>query len=177
MTDGLTTGLAWLSGLGLPQVLLWVLTFAVVFEILVKLKILSRAPAAIVGVITGLFILMAVPGSVIAAISVMSTGMIVAAIGFLVVLALIEVGQVRTAKPVTDEKGAIKGWTGVHPFTGHGTIMTLVVLGVGALIFFMAGGPALIGIGALPTIGIGTWVLIIVGVAVLWMVSESEKKM
>ena len=48
MTNGLTTGLAWVAGLGLPQVLLWVLTFAVVFEVLVKLKIFGRAPAAIV---------------------------------------------------------------------------------------------------------------------------------
>lgn len=174
MTDGLTTGLAWLSGLGLPQVLLWVLTFAVVFEILVKLKVLGRAPAAIVAVITGLFILMAVPGSVIAAISVMSTGMIVAAIGFLVVLALIEVGQIRVLGAVTDEKGKTHAVEN-HPFKVHGRIMTLIVVAVAALIFILAGGPALIGITTLPTIGMGTWIVVIVGIAVLWMISESPK--
>ena len=177
MTSGLTTGLAWLSGLGLPQVLLWVLTFAVVFEILVKLKILSRAPAAIVAVITGLFILMAVPGAVIAAISVMSTGMIVAAIGFLVVLALIEVGNVKHVDIVGKDKDGQPVYDVRHPFHAHGRILTLVVLGVAALIFIMAGGPALIGLSALPTIGMGTWILVIVGVAVLWMISESGKKM
>jgi len=175
MTDSLTTGLAWLSGLGLPQILLWVLTFAIVFEILVKLKILSRAPAAIVGVITGLFILMAVPGAVIAAIATMSTGLIVAAIGFLVVLALIEVGQVRGSMKAKDKDGNEFNQP-VHPFHAHGKIMTIAVLVVAGLIFSMAGGPALIGIEALPTIGMGTWILVVVGIAVLWMISESGQK-
>ena len=174
MTNGLTTGLAYVAGLGLPQVLLWILTFAVIFEILTKLKILGRAPAAIVSVITGLFVLMAVPGAVIAAISVMSTGLIVAAIGFLVVLSLIEVGQIKGNMKVKDAKGN-EGNQPVHPFHAHGKIMTLAVLGVAGLIFTVAGGPALIGLTALPAISMGTWVLVVIGVAVLWMISESGK--
>ena len=176
MTNGLTTGLAYVAGLGLPQILLWVLTFAVVFEILTKLKILGRAPAAIVSVITGLFILMAVPGAVIAAIATMSTGLIVAVIGFLVVLSLIEVGQIGPHVLLGVDKDGNKKYGRIHPFSAHSKIMTMVVLGVAGLIFVVAGGPALIGLTALPAISMGTWVLVVIGVAVLWMFSEAGKQ-
>ncbi|MFH1474125.1 MAG: hypothetical protein ABIE55_04535 [Candidatus Aenigmatarchaeota archaeon] len=172
--DGLTTGLAYVAGLGLPQILLWVLTFAIVFELMTKLKILGRAPAAIVSVITGLFVLMAVPTAVITAIATMSTGLVVASIGFLVVLSLIEIGQIRIIGIEKNKEGkdvAVEN----HPFKIHGRLMTLAVMAVAAVIFVVAGGPALIGITAFPAIGMGTWVLIVIGVAVLWMVSESGK--
>jgi len=172
--DAITSGMAYVAGLGLPQILLWVLTFAVVFEIVTKLKILGRAPAAIVSVITGLFVLMAVPVAVITAIATMSTGLIVATIGFLVVLALIEVGQIGTPTKMKDKDGNEIGLGRIHPFSEHTKIMTLVVLGVAALIFVVAGGPALIGLTALPAIGMGTWVLVVIGVAVLWMISETK---
>jgi hypothetical protein len=172
--NGITTGLAFLSGLGLPQILLWVLTFAVVFEILKNLKILSRAPAAIVAMVIGFLVLLAVPVAVITAIATMSTGLIVVAIGFLVVLAIIEVGQIRKLIPIKDKEGN-EGYQKAHPFEAHGTIMTILAIAVAAVIFFAAGGPALIGISVLPTISLGTWFLIVVGLAVLWMLSEAGK--
>jgi len=173
--NGITTGLAFLSGLGLPQILLWVLTFAVVFEILKNLKILSRAPAAIVAMVIGFLVLLAVPVAVITAIATMSTGLIVVAIGFLVVLAIIEVGQIRKSVPVSQDKEGKVTFGPGHPFEAHGTIMTILAIAVAAVIFFAAGGPALIGISVLPTISLGTWFLIVVGLAVLWMLSEAGK--
>jgi len=174
--DGITTGMAFLTGLGLPEVLLWVLTFAVVFGVLTKIGIFkTRAPAALVSIIVGFMILLAVPASVVGVIATLSTGLIVAAIGFLVILALIEVGNIKhvewkgvnekTGKPVYDER---------HPFQAHGTVMTIIVIGIVALIFWMSGGAALIGLTSLPAIGMSTWLLIIVGAAVLWMFSEKE---
>jgi len=175
MTD-LTTGMAFLTGLGLPEVLLWVLSFAVVYGILTKVAIFkTKAPAALVSIIVGFMILLAVPGSVISVIATMSTGLIVAAIGFLVILSLIEVGNIKGTKMAEDKAGN-KYHQPMHPFAAHGTIMTIIVIGVAALIFWMSGGAALIGLGALPAIGAGSWLLIIVGLAVLWMFSEKEEK-
>jgi hypothetical protein len=172
--DGLTTGMAFLAGLGLPEVLLWVLSFAVVYGVLTKIGVFkTKAPAALVSIIVGFMILLAVPASVVSIIATMSTGLIVAAIGFLVVLALIEVGNVKGHIMGKDAKGN-EGPVPVHPFTQHGTIMTILVIGVTALIFWMSGGAALIGLGSLPAIGAGTWLLIVVGLAVLWMFSEKE---
>jgi hypothetical protein len=173
--DGITTGLAFLSGLGLPQILLWVLTFAVVFEIIKKLNILSRAPAAIVAMVVGFLVLLAVPAAVIAAIATMSTGLIVAAIGFLVVLSILAVGNIHSIEKLKDKDGNETGIQAVHPFGKHGTKMTILAIVVAALIFIAAGGPALIGISVLPTISLGTWFLIVVGLAVLWMLSEAGK--
>jgi len=174
--DGITTGMAFLTGLGLPEVLLWVLSFAVVFGILTKIKVFNtKAPAALVSIIVGFMILLAVPGSVVSVIATMSTGLIVAAIGFLVILSLIEVGNIKGTKMAEDKDGN-KYNQPMHPFAAHGTIMTIIVIGVAALIFWMSGGAALIGLGALPAIGAGTWLLIVVGLAVLWMFSEAPKE-
>jgi hypothetical protein len=174
MTD-LTTGMAFLTGLGLPEVLLWVLSFAVVYGILTKVAIFkTKAPAALVSIIVGFMVLLAIPAGVISIIATMSTGLIVAAIGFLVLLALIEVSN---AKPLHNVGTSDKpNYQPIHPFWKHGTIMTIIVIGVAALIFWMSGGAALIGLGALPAIGAGSWLLIIVGLAVLWMFSEKEEK-
>ena len=175
--DGLTTGMAFLAGLGLPEVLLWVLTFAVVYGILTKIKIFqTRAPAALVSIIIGFMILLAVPASVISVIATMSTGLIVAAIGFLVILSLIEVGNIGKQQIHKNDKGQVVGITREHPFSEYSTILTIIVIGIVALIFWMSGGAALIGLGSLPAIGAGTWLLIIVGAAVLWMFSEKEEK-
>jgi hypothetical protein len=169
-----TTGMAFLTGLGLPEILLWVLTFAVVFGILMKLKIFSRAPSALISIVIGFLVLLAVPAALITVIASMSSGLLVAAIGFLVLLAIIEFANLRDMKIIGQDKEGkpIKDFN--HPLHMHSTIMTIVVLGIAALIFWVSGGAAFIGIGALPAISMGTWLLIIVGGAVLWMLSEAK---
>jgi hypothetical protein len=170
--DGITTGMAWVAGLGLPQILLWVLTFAVVFEVLVKARILSRAPAAIVSVITGLFVLMAVPNAVIQVIAGLSTGLITLVTGLIALVALLEVAGAKHAVYSADGKSVVD----YAPYlTGHKGTVAAIMLVLAGLIFAAAGGLGLIGITALPAIGIGTWVLIAIGIAVLWMFSEAKK--
>jgi hypothetical protein len=172
--DGITTGMAFLTGLGMPEILLWVLTFAVVFGILSKLKIFEkRAPAALISIVVGFFVLLAVPAGLIAVIATMSTGLLVVAIGFLVLLALIEVGNVKSTVLRERTKDGEKYGPG-HPFEAHGTIMAIILIVIAAAIFYLSGGWALLGFGTLPAIGLGTWLLVIVGGAVLWMLSESK---
>jgi len=168
-----TTGLAFLTGLGLPEILLWVLTFAVIFGVLMKLKIFSRAPSALISIVVGFLVLLAVPTALIAVIASMSSGMLIAGIAFLALLTLIEFSNTKAYVMGKDAKGN-EGPVEVHPFTKHGTIMTIIVLAVAAVIFWVSGGAALIGFGALPTIGLGTWLLVVVGLAVLWMLSEAK---
>jgi hypothetical protein len=173
MTDGLTTGLAWVAGLGLPQVLLWVLTFAVVFEVLVKTRIFSRAPAALVSVITGLFVLMAVPNAVVQVIAGLSTGLVTLVTGLIALVALLEVAGAKHPVYSADGKNVVD----YAPYlTGHKSVVAIVMLVLAGLIFAVSGGLGLIGITALPAIGMTTWVLIVIGVAVLWMISESGKQ-
>ena len=165
-----TTGMAFLTGLGMPEILLWVLTFAVVFGILSKLQIFhGRAAPALVSIVMGFLVLLAVPAALITVIATMSTGLLTVAIGFLVLLALIEVAGVRVLKTVT--KDGKEQSVPLHPFQAHGTIVAILLIVVAVAIFYVSGGWALLGFGALPVIGAGTWLLVIVGAAVLWMLS------
>jgi type III secretory pathway component EscT len=104
----------------------------------------------------------------------MSTGLLTVAIGFLVLLTLIEITGVQVIGATVDEKSGklLKHYD--HPFKSHGSIMAIVLIVIAAIIFWFSGGAALIGIMSLPTIGAGSWLLIIVGAAVLWMLSERE---
>lgn len=158
MTDLFITGMEFLSGLGLAQVLLWVLTFAVVFGVLTHLKVFKRAPSTLISIVAGFFVLMAVPASVIAIIATLSTGLIVLAIGIIVLMSLLYISQTH-------------GY-----WYKHGTLVALALVVITALIFAGSGGLALIGISTLPAIGTGTWLLFIVGLAVLWMLSEAGEK-
>ena len=169
--DGITTGMVFLTGLGLPEILLWVLTFAVVFGVITKLGIFGRAPSTLISIAVGFLVLLAVPAALITVIASMSTGLLVVAIAFLAVLALIEFTQAYPLHNFGTEKDP--KWQNLHPFKKHGNIMAIIVLIIGVIIFFVSGGWALLGLGALPTIGLGTWLLIIVGAAVLWMLSEA----
>lgn len=169
---GIATGLAFLSGLGLPQVLLWLLTFAIVYELATRTNVVANDKiAAIIALVVGFLVLMAVPTAVITAISTMSTGMIVAVIGVLVVLSVFEMGQIL--KPVyhgKDEEGKdIKTYE--RPIHAHSTIATIVALVVAVAIFAMAGGPALIGIPSLsiPFIPAYAWFVVLAIAAVYWV--------
>ena len=168
-----TTGLAFLTGLGLPEILLWVLTFAVVFEILSKLQIMRRAPAALVSIVVGFLVLLAVPAALIAVIATMSTGLVALAIGLIALIALLEVAGARHY--VKDAKG--EKVIAVAPYLSkHATTTAIVLLILAAVIFVASGGLPLIGIGTLPAISMGTWLLVIIGVAVLWMFSEAKEQ-
>jgi len=165
-----------LSALGLPEVLLWVLSFAVVFALLTKLKIFSRAPATLVSVVVGFLVLMAAPAALITVIATMSTGLIVAIIAFLVILSLIEIGGVQKIIYGKDKEGNPTA-TPIHPFKAHSTILTLAILAIVAILFWASGGAALLGLGSIATlftIGAIPWVLVVVGIAVLWMLTETK---
>jgi hypothetical protein len=165
-----------LTAMGLPEILLWVLTFAVAFGVLSKLKILSRAPAALISIVVGFLVLMAVPAALITVIASMSTGLVAVGIGLLVLLALIEISNSKTLHNFgTSDK---PNYQAVHPFLKHGTAMAILMIIVAFVIFVASGGWALVGFGAIPILsglGMGTWLLVIVGAAVLWMLSESPK--
>ncbi|MFH1229579.1 MAG: hypothetical protein V1678_04105 [Candidatus Aenigmatarchaeota archaeon] len=160
-----------LTAMGIPEILLWVLSFAVIFGILSKVGIFKgRAANTLVSVAIAFLVLMAVPAALITVIASMSTSLMVVAIAFIVVLSLIEIAgaKPRFAK-LTD-----KGWAvsdPVHPFEKHGTLVAIALIVLTAIIFWASGGAALLGLSALPVIGASTWLLIVVGGAVLWMLS------
>lgn len=149
-----------LTSLGLPEALLWVLAFAITFGILVELKIFKRAPAALISIVIGFFVLMAAPAAIIEIIATMSSTLVLVAVGLLVLMTLLVAG----------------GLGGIYK--RFGWLVELALIAIVALAFIGAGGLSLIGI-TLPTlawIGSIPWILVVVGVAVLWMVYESREQ-
>ncbi len=170
-----------LNGFGLPEILLWVLAFAVIFGILMKLKIFSKAPTALISIATAFLVLMAVPAALIYAVSTMSTGLLIVAIGFITLMALIAITNTKSLKKVsTKDKDGNEGeaWQPVDPLQNHGTLMLAALIVISAVIFISAGGLSLLGIASLPAMlpvfsGV-SWVIVLAGVAVLWMLSEAK---
>jgi hypothetical protein len=157
------------TALGLPHILLWVLTFAVVYSF--AARIMGKKVGAIVGIVTGFFILMAVPAAVITLIAGMSTGLIVLGIALIALIALVGLTGATGVKQTVNDKGEAvlkeTGW-----LQAHSTAVAAVLVVLAAAMFVGLGGLSLIGITSIPIIGTATWLLIIVGVAVLWMLSD-----
>jgi len=142
-----------LTALGLPHVLLWVLTFAISYAVLKKTPLGNRS-GALIAIVLGFLVLMAVPATLITFIAGMSTGFVVLAIGAIVLLSVL----------VASGTGGI--------YETHGSTIGWILLLVVVAMFVGLGGLGLIGITAIPVITPAMWVLILVGVAILWMVSE-----
>jgi hypothetical protein len=156
-----------LCGLGLPEILLWVLVFAIIYGILNMLNIFGKADAtgkkhpahkihALIALVMAFFVLMSVPLSVIAIITSMSNSFVVIAMSLIVVIALLQVAVQKNY--FTEAK-----WVGY---------VALALVIVMALVFIGAGGLAFIGLSSLPAVGISleTIVLAVIVIAVLWLI-------
>jgi len=160
---------SFLAGIGLPQILIWALTFAVTFAIVSK--ILSKAPATIVSIVVGFLALMAAPAALLVVLGTMSTSLLVLGLGIVVLVALLQIAGAK-GKGIKNPKGELIGYE--NYLQSHSTAVAAVVIALAGIIFVAAGGLPLIGIPVIPAIGMGTWLLIIVGVGVLWMLSEAK---
>jgi hypothetical protein len=172
-----TSGIAFLEGLGLPEILLWILSFAVIFEVLIRAGIMRKAPAALVAVALATLVLFAAPIALITTISSMSSSLVLVLIGFFVILAIIEFANIRLlgeGESTTDKDGKTTTKKALyHPFQKHGKMVTIVVLLIALLIFWLSGGAALLGLGNIPSMGV-PWVFVIIGIAVLWLMYEAK---
>lgn len=152
MPDGLT----WLYGLGLPHVLLWVLTFAVTYAVLKN--IINKRSAALISIATGFFVLMAVPTALVGFLATMSTGLVALTIGVIALIAIVTVAGAEGS------------------YGKYKTVAAVAVVAVVVWMFVSQGGLALVGIPGIPPITPATWLLIIVGIAVVWMLSEKTDR-
>jgi len=172
--------MATLSGLGFEHVLLWLLTFAIFNGLMGQAKILDKAreTRAIISIVAGLFVIIAVPTELISVISNMSAGMILVVMAILVVMVFFEamgvkhrnrqmVGQDKQGKPVWDiDEESL--------FTKHKYIMAAVLIIAAVLIFFGSGGASILGgqgIEITEETITSITLIIVVMVAIIWMIS------
>jgi hypothetical protein len=172
----ITSTIAFLQGLGFAQILLWLITFAVVFGV-GKRVFGSKAVSAIVGIASGFLVLMAVPAALIGYIATMSTGLLVGVVGILAIIVFLEVVGVRRYmyKTVRRSEDPKTGKIVEHEITRTWvlSLIALAVLGFGIWVFASAGGPSFFGLATMPTVNWGTVIFVIIILAALyWLVTE-----
>jgi len=176
--------ISFFSALGLPDILLWLLTFAIVYGVLSQLHLkLSNATRAIIAMIAGFFVLMAVPGSLIIVLSKMTSSLLLVILGLLVLIILLEVaGHKKTIIEVVgkDEKGNPKMQERhLNILEAHSTVFALIIIIIALLIFISSGGLQLLGIQNISFGGISgntLLFLLIIIAAIAWMIYESKEK-
>ena len=178
MVDGATVG-TFLQRLGFADILLWLLTFAIVYGVLGQLNIpKSKEARAIIAIVTGLLVLFAVPTALIDFIAKMSTSFVLVAIGLLVLLVFLEAAGIKHKVPHVDKSGKPTGKFEEMPFfSKHPYIMGITFLIIAILVFVGAGGLNLLG-WKIPY-GfdiIGVVFLIAIIIAILWIMGTKDEE-
>ena len=173
-----------LERLGFGDIVLWLLSFALIYGILSQLNLpKAKSAQAIIALVFAFFVLMAAPSGLITTISNLSIGLLVALLGILFLLIMIEVGNVRHLGPTGEREVDIGGGKKVKVpvfgetklFTKHPKQMAAIIITLVVLMFVGAGGLGNIGI-TLPA-GIdplGALFMAVVAVAVIWMLTQKE---
>ncbi len=164
--------ISFLQSLGFAQVLLFLLTFAVVFGVL-KGHLKSRASSGIIAIVAGFLVLMAVPVAALTFLSTVSTSLLVGVIGILAIIVFLEVAGVKDAA-FTKHAGFDKDGKEIRQSRdGLKIIVALVLLGIAVLVFNGAGGVTLLGISALPSVSLTTIAFVVVVLAAIyWIATE-----
>ncbi len=178
--------IASLANLGFPEILLWLLTFAVVYGILSHAgeKGIPKSPAAraIIGIVSAFFVLFAAPANLLSVLTQMSSNLILIVIGLLVVIVFLEVAGVKAGNPVkiTDPKTGqtIEKLESVSVFEKYGREFGIALIIIAILMFIGAGGLGLLG---LPEVNLTQSAMmtliffIVIILAIVWMIAEQTK--
>ena len=174
-----------LERLGFPDVLLWLLAFAVIFGILSQTNMpKSKASRGIIAIGMATLVMLSAPANLITFLSSASSGLILVVIVILLLVAFVEAAGIKAVikVPGKDEKGkpAIE-YRKVPIFQAYGKYFAIVFVIVAIMIFLGAGGWGLLGLGNLTLKGIGSQSMVgivflaAVVIGVLWMIAESGK--
>jgi hypothetical protein len=172
--DGITSAIAFLSNLGFAQILLWLATFAIVYG-LGKRVFGSKSVSAIIGIVAGFLVLMAVPVALLTYLSTLSTSLMVVGIAIVVILILLELtgSKLHVFNRFTGKINEKTGQPIFEPRTMVPLLIALAVLGISVWVFAQSGGLTFLGLAAFPTIdwSMAIFVIVILG-ALYWLVTE-----
>lgn len=171
--------IAFLQNLGLAEVMLWLLTFAIVYGVLSQAKVPANKEArAIIAIIAGFLVLLAAPAALISVLSAMSSGLLLIVLGIIVLLVFLEIAGVTHKEYMKDEKTGKVTEVRIPLFTKHAGIMAIVFIIIAILLFIGAGGMQLLGwdIDFSPTVTPSIIILVVIILAVFWMIKEGGKE-
>jgi len=171
-----------LERLGFGDILLWLLSFALVYGILNQTNMPKSKPVrGIIAIVVAFFVLLSAPGSIISTLTNLSTGLLVVLLGILVIFTFLEIAGVKHMKanmkkvkgPDGKEVEVPTDWVPENMFTGHPKVWAAVLIIVAIVLFAGAGGLSITGL-ALPS-GIdpmGALVMAMIALAVIWLIME-----
>jgi hypothetical protein len=170
--------LAGLERLGFADVMLWVISFALVYGLMSQANIpKDRAPRAIIGFVTAFLVLLATPTALLATITNLSTGLLVVLLGIMMLLVLIEAGGVKHYELQTERgpKGEKIEYHKATKLFHKNPMVTGVVLIIAAIVLFMGAGGLNVANIQLPIDPLGAAFLALIAIAVIWLVGEKPK--
>ncbi len=172
-----------LQNLGFTQILIWLLTFAIVQGILSQIQVpKSRASQTIISIAVAFLVLLSpVSGLLGPVLARLSSGLLLLILGILVLLVFLEVTGLKFRHMVETrdkETGKVTGRGIVESklFEAHPRLFAIILIVFAVLLFVGAGGLGLLGFSVnLPSLGLSPFALLIIGIialAVIWMIME-----
>jgi len=178
----LVEGIQFLERLGFADIVLWLLSFALVYGLLSHIGKKgmpeSNVARAIIGIVTAFFVLLSVPTQLITILSSMSTGLVLLVVGILVFMVFLELAGVKAGVgkyKLNPKTGDVEG-EGSKVFEKHSQFFAVLLIIFALLIFVAAGGLNMLGFNILMNSST-TSTLLILGVIVLavyWLIKEKQ---
>lgn len=174
-----------LQNLGIAQILLFLLSFAVVYGLLKQYRIpRSNVAQTLIGLAIAFLVIMAAPTALLNVLTEMSANLILVAVGLLVLIIFLEVAGIRHYVPVKVPSGKkdkdgkdimVDAMQPVKIFEKYGYAFAIVLGIIAILIFINAGGLGLIGVQNINLSGASTTTVIffiIILLAIFWLIGE-----
>lgn len=174
---------AMLQRLGFPDMLLWLLTFAVVYGLLNQAQLpKSKASRGIISIVLAFIVMISAPVQMISVLSQMSSSLILVIVGILVLMVFFEVAGIK--KISVTEWGKDKEGKDVPTkseeitiFAAYSKVFLIAIIIIAALIFISAGGLAMLGFEKVNLSFENTGALFFIAIVVLaivWLVSNPK---
>ena len=177
-----------LARLGFPDILLWLLTFAVVFGVLSSAGKKgipeSKAARGIISIVVAFMVMFAAPTQLIGVLEHMSSSLVMVIVGLLLVIVFLEAAGIKSRRRVAqlDKEGNPTGKfyeEAVSIFEKRPMLFVAIFAIAITLIFFASGGWDLLGIqfnvADLPPINLtGLVFMLVIVITVGWMIANPK---
>ncbi|NOZ81876.1 MAG: hypothetical protein GXO63_01875 [Candidatus Micrarchaeota archaeon] len=167
--------------LGIPELMLWLLTFAVVYGVLSQVNIpKSNSARVIIALVSGFMVLFSAPAELVSVMSQMASSLILVVIGLLVLIIFLEIAGVKFKEPevITPDGKTIKEGVTANVFEKYSHIFAVIFIIIAFLVFVNAGGLELLGLRSvyIPQ-NITSWAFLIIVIVAIWfMIKEGNEK-
>ncbi|MFH0830256.1 MAG: hypothetical protein V1887_03805 [Candidatus Aenigmatarchaeota archaeon] len=173
MADFATVG-GVLTRLGLPDMLLWLLTFSVVYGILNQANVpKGKSVQAILALVVAFLVIMSAPTALLSFITSLSSNLVLVLVGILVLVVLFEAFGIKHFLATTE------GGESHSYFSKYPAMFAVGFVVLAGLVFVGSGGLDVLGITLPSNVNInssGTIFLIGIVLAVIWLIIETGDK-